>query len=88
MHYPIIYITHPNQTPVKVTCTSIALFWTPPQRDNGETITSYILRGRSVGGEYAELYRGGGCSFIAVDLFADFAYRYVLHYRYAYGWVF
>jgi len=59
-----------------VTSTSVMLFWQPPSRDNGSSIRGYVVRGRSVGAEWVSLYEGPGVSFLASDLFPDFAYSF------------
>lgn len=66
------------ETPVLgvLTPTSVMLFWQPPQRDNGSSITHYLLRARSVGADWVVLFEGTGCSFLAADLFPDFAYSF------------
>jgi len=59
-----------------VTSTSVMLFWQPPSRDNGRSITHYVLRARSVGSEWVTLYTGPGLSFVASELYPDFAYSF------------
>ena len=59
-----------------VAATSVQLFWMPPFRDNGSPIKEYILRGKSAGGEFVELFRGQNTTYLANNLFPEFIYSF------------
>eukprot|EP00605_Chrysophyceae_sp_TOSAG23-4_P001172 GSChrysophyteH1.ASY1.ANO1.1280.1 assembled CDS len=59
-----------------VSSTSIQLFWVPPLRDNGSPIKDYVLRGKSAGGDFVELFQGKNCSYLATELHPDFIYSF------------
>jgi hypothetical protein len=70
----------PDPPPAPIACVVLSdcihLYWSQPARDNGSPISEYILQGRSVGGDFVQLYRGHLNSFVATELFPDFAYSF------------
>ena len=55
------------------------MMWYPP-KNNGESITSYRLLGKSVGDdEFVELYYGPGTGFFLTDLVPEFGYSFIIH---------
>eukprot|EP01034_Spumella_vulgaris_P030355 gene30355-37557_t len=64
---------------IAITPTAIEMQWSVHTRDNGAPITAYILRGRSVGDDFVELYRGlDAFSYLALGMYPEFAYSFQL----------
>ena len=58
----------------EVTSVSVLLQWTPPDRDNGLPVVSYVLRMKPLGGDFVQIYRGKDRVFMAHSLSANAVY--------------
>mmetsp|Transcript_10754 Transcript_10754/g.16337 ORF Transcript_10754/g.16337 Transcript_10754/m.16337 type:complete len:854 (-) Transcript_10754:260-2821(-) len=58
----------------EVTSSSVLVNWSPPEKDNGLPVLSYILRMKPLGGEFRTLYSGRERVFLAKELLPNTVY--------------
>jgi hypothetical protein len=61
-----------------ITSSAAELKWAFPQNTNGSKIIEFVLVGKAVGDEFAELYRGVNTSYLILGLYPEFAYSFKL----------